>query len=76
MSKSEGRESDFPIGCQVRSHYRARWKGTVIGYHWTRAFGKYGPSLCLEVRQEIDRCGRPIRNKKVVVYNHAYFKRI
>ena len=42
-------------GTHVRSHFRARWSGTVIAdNHWTQAH-------CVRVNVTHDRRGRPLR---------------
>lgn len=58
----------LPAGTVVRSHFRARWTGVVLGY----CDGENGPLHCVLVRITHDRNGRPItkpnsaRNVKVI----------
>lgn len=59
------------VGDCVRSHYRARWSGTVV-----EVIDRSGANPLCYVRQERDRCGRPMRLQRVVVLDAAYLERL
>lgn len=58
----------------MQSRYRARWCGTVLAEEWVHSY--YGDYMVLHVRQEIDRRGNPIRNRKTVRYGVCFFRRV
>lgn len=73
-SRRHIRYTDFKVGDKVRSRYRSPWYGTVVEVERRKNFDGGGDNNpLLHVRQELDSCGNPIRLKKVVVYDAAWF---
>jgi hypothetical protein len=53
--KARAAKSKFGVGMRVRSNYRARWTGIIVG------FAEYPRDHCAIVRITHDRRGNPIR---------------
>lgn len=69
-------EANLQVGEVVRSTYAKRWTGTVLEVI-DRDDNVCGMYRCLTVRQEVDRCGRPIPKnlRKKVTRNACFFVR-
>lgn len=68
---------DFQPGDKVLSTYARRWQGTVLRVIDCTDH-QYGDYRLLEVRQEVDHCGRPIVKglRKKVQYNVSFFEAV
>lgn len=65
------------VGDFVQSRYQAKWSGTVLEEVWVkRGWNDSHEALLLRVRQEIDRLGNPIRNRKSVKYSACFFCKV
>lgn len=58
-----------PIGTHVRSYFRARWYGTVVG-----DAGALHPPWCVRVLRTHDRNGRPMDRRSFAIIDRGWLE--